>query len=380
MKILFFGTYFYPYLSGITTYPLFLLSHFANKHAVTALTFNHEENTFSEETIKNIHVKRMPYLLKISKGYISFKSWKYFFQEVQKNDIVFLNIPNAEGLILALLAKILKKKVIALFHCRVASGNDLLSKIIESALNVVVWWQLFLSDKIIVYTHDYFENLFWEKIFRRKTEQVYPPVINQKIDTQFYSQLDQKKEKKYWIGFAGRVSREKGIEYLIEALSKLVIPQPFELVFAGPFGDQVVGENSYYKTIKILLEKRKIPHRFLGTLRAGKLRAFYEAVDVLVLPSINGTEAFGMVQIEAMLAGTPVVVSDLPGVRVPVHATGMGKVVPPKDVLRLRRALKQVLRNKSEFSTLPMKNTVTKTFSSRQTFSFFDGLLKKYEV
>ena len=64
---------------------------------------------------------------------------------------------------------------------------------------------------------------------------------------------------------------------------------------------------------------------------------FFGAIDVLVVSSINSTESFGLVQVEAMLCGTPVVATALPGVRQPVMMTGMGKVVPVADAACARR-------------------------------------------
>jgi glycosyltransferase involved in cell wall biosynthesis len=64
---------------------------------------------------------------------------------------------------------------------------------------------------------------------------------------------------------------------------------------------------------------------------------------VLALPSTNWTETFGMVQIEAMLCGTPVVASDLPGVREPVEVTGFGKLAGAGSVVDLAASLSEVL-------------------------------------
>ena len=50
------------------------------------------------------------------------------------------------------------------------------------------------------------------------------------------------------------------------------------------------------------------------------MSSFYKSIDLLVLPSINQTEAFGMVQAEA-IAGTPVIAGNLPGVRIPIKLT-----------------------------------------------------------
>ena len=66
--------------------------------------------------------------------------------------------------------------------------------------------------------------------------------------------------------------------------------------------------------------------------------------DVLVFSSLNSTESFGIVQIEAP-AGTPILASDLPGVRQPVLRTGMGKIVPIRDSKALAMAVIEVLKD-----------------------------------
>jgi glycosyltransferase involved in cell wall biosynthesis len=57
---------------------------------------------------------------------------------------------------------------------------------------------------------------------------------------------------------------------------------------------------------------------------------------------VNAFEAFGIVQVVAMRAGVPAVVSDLPGVRTVVGTTGFGEVVPPGDVRELTAALRRL--------------------------------------
>jgi glycosyltransferase involved in cell wall biosynthesis len=71
--------------------------------------------------------------------------------------------------------------------------------------------------------------------------------------------------------------------------------------------------------------------RFLGFLPDEALSDFYASLDVFVLPSVNPLEAFGIVQVEAMMCGVPSVASDIPGVRTPVQNTGFGEIVAPRD-------------------------------------------------
>ena len=77
------------------------------------------------------------------------------------------------------------------------------------------------------------------------------------------------------------------------------------------------------------------------------MAAYYPNLDVLVVSSLNSTEAFGLVQIEAMLNNVPSVASALPGVRRPVQMTGMGKVTPIGDVKALAQAILEILADPS---------------------------------
>ena len=72
-------------------------------------------------------------------------------------------------------------------------------------------------------------------------------------------------------------------------------------------------------------------------------------LDVCTLPSTNRTEAYGMVQLEAMSCGTPMVTSNLPGMRQPVLMTGMGKLFLAQDEKKLTEAILDVLNNPDGF-------------------------------
>ena len=79
------------------------------------------------------------------------------------------------------------------------------------------------------------------------------------------------------------------------------------------------------------------------------MAAFYPNIDMLVIPSLNSTEAFGLVQIEAMLNGTPSIASNLPGVRQPVLRHEMGRVIPIGDSEALAKAAIEIAVNKKAF-------------------------------
>ena len=132
------------------------------------------------------------------------------------------------------------------------------------------------------------------------------------------------------VGFVGRLVAEKGIPVLAEAMRRVRdVVAGAELVVAGE-GDAVAGGGLGAELRALLADEPWV--RFTGHLDDEDLPAFYSAIDVLALPSIDPLEAYGMVQVEAMLCGTPVVASDMPGVRVPIARTGMGRLAPPGDL------------------------------------------------
>jgi glycosyltransferase involved in cell wall biosynthesis len=79
------------------------------------------------------------------------------------------------------------------------------------------------------------------------------------------------------------------------------------------------------------------------------MAAYYPNLDVITVPSLNSTEAFGLVQIEAMMNGVPSVPSALPGVRQPVKMHGMGVVSEIGNSESLANAILEVLNNKEKY-------------------------------
>jgi len=153
------------------------------------------------------------------------------------------------------------------------------------------------------------------------------------------------------IGMVARFASEKGVEVLLNALPDILEAHPETLVeFVGPY-ENIPGEEHYYDRLKPLIDRyvQSGHWHFTGPLNALELAAYYPNLDVHVLPSLNSTEAFGLVQIEAMMNGVPCVASNLPGVRQPVLIHGMGKVFEIGDSKGLAEAVNEVLQNHSAY-------------------------------
>src|SRR4029434_5447130 len=138
-------------------------------------------------------------------------------------------------------------------------------------------------------------------------------------------------------------------EYLLRALPELLSAFPdARVVFTGAYKD-TVGEEDYWRRLTPMLERHRERIVFLDLLPLEAMPSFFALCDVVAVTSLNSTEAFGMVQVEAMLCGTPVVATDLPGVREPVRRTGMGRIVPPRDPDALAAALLEVIRDRASY-------------------------------
>jgi glycosyltransferase involved in cell wall biosynthesis len=144
---------------------------------------------------------------------------------------------------------------------------------------------------------------------------------------------------------AARFAAEKGVEVLLDAMPKILEKFPnAQVLFAGQH-QEVMGEQIYAdRLMPRIREFQDGGHwKFLGVLNPEQMAAFYPNLDALVVPSLNSTEAFGLVQIEAMLNNVPCVASALPGVRQPVRMHSMGEVAEIGSANDLADGLLKVL-------------------------------------
>jgi rhamnosyl/mannosyltransferase len=133
--------------------------------------------------------------------------------------------------------------------------------------------------------------------------------------------------------FVGRLVYYKGVHVLIEAAKQW--PGSIAIVGQGPLETELRAD-----VARRGLEERV---RFVGRVGDDDLPAYYQACDALVLPSIARTEAFGVVQIEAMAAGRPVISTNLPtGVPWVNRDGASGLVVAADDADALGAALVKI--------------------------------------
>lgn len=143
--------------------------------------------------------------------------------------------------------------------------------------------------------------------------------------------------------FAGRIIPTKGIHVLMRAMQVVARRYPgCVLVIAGGASIGTSKQTAYMEKLQALARKGKFKTIFLKSVKHEKMPDYYLAADVLVCPSTGG-EAFGLVNVEAMATGLPVVGSNVGGIPEVVTPQQSGLLVPPKAHLALGKALCSVL-------------------------------------
>jgi glycosyltransferase involved in cell wall biosynthesis len=135
-----------------------------------------------------------------------------------------------------------------------------------------------------------------------------------------------------------------------------------EFWLAGDY--KAVAGGSIYESLQEAISSLNGKVKVLGKLSEEDLVRFYSEIDLLLLPSTNRFEAFGMVQMEAMTFGALVVTSDMPGVRETVLRTGMGELAQPGSVASLVEAIKRALIIRARTSRDDVARALSREFSN----------------
>ena len=355
MKILTVLTYYRPHTSGLTIYAERLARAFAKRgHEVTVMTTQYDKSLPREETLDGLKIIRVPVAVRISKGVLAPAFGLVATKLVARHDVVQLHLPQFDAPGVAFRARLFGKPAVLTYHCDL----DLPSGLFNRVVNTVVHFQNnmagMLANHIVTYTQDYADNSAYLTRFRNKLTPILPPVelpAPPPNAAAAFASAHETASRRPVIGMATRFASEKGVEILLDALPAVLTKYPHaQVLFAGQY-QNVMGETAYFERLRPQIQKYEASGhwKFLGNLDPIQMAAYYPNLDVLVVPSLNSTEAFGLVQVEAMLNGVPCIASALPGVRRPVQMHKMGEVTPIGDAPALADALLKVLNDRGKY-------------------------------
>ncbi len=316
MKILHVGKYYPPFSGGIENFMADLLPLQANPpdepaNQVCALVHNHVFSPRVQvETINNIRVVRVPSYGRLLYAPVSPAFGYYLTQELKyfKPDIIHVHMPNTSAF--WLLSSSLAKEIpwIIHWHSDVVSTN--LSKLFALAYQIYSPLEQALlknSQNIIATSPNYLHSSRALNNWTDKTL-IIPLGLAEKQASVSHHDLQKATQlwgvDKFRLLSIGRLTYYKGHQYLIQAMQHLADCQLI-----------IVGHGEEKNTLQRQIKSLKLANRvtLCGKQSDEMLHALLNSCDLFCLPSIERTEAFGLVLLEAMHYAKPTLVSDIPG-------------------------------------------------------------------
>ncbi len=335
LKILQVNKLYFPVTGGIERVVQQIAEGLKDKTDMEVLVCRERGKSVTEE-INGVKVYRAGSLGVLFSMPISLAFFRMLRKLAKDKDVLHFHMPFPLGDLACLLSGY-KGKVIIWWHSDIVRQKKLMK-----LYRPIMEWLLKRADVIIVATQGHIDGSDYLPKYRNKCVIIpfgVEPVIEQKGE-QYLKKAAAIHKDKISLLFVGRLVYYKGCEVLLKAIGKV---EGIELTLVGS-GEL---ENKLKEEAVMLGVESKI--HFRGNLNEQELNQVFEDCDVFVLPSILKSEAFGLVQIEAMAYGKPVINTDLPS-GVPYvsldHITGL--TVPPDDVQALADAIQWMVEHEEE--------------------------------
>ena len=320
--------YYHPHVSGLSEAARIWAEEAArNGLTVTVVCCRHDSSLPKRSSLNGVTIVRAPILCKFRNGLISplfpFIAIFHLFRSKVSN----LHLPMLEAGFISLFIQ--KSRLISVYQCDYVGPSNRLGKLIETVLDFSNKIALRRSAVKVVSSFDYSTHSRIAQSLNSAIE-MHPPFINRSKGNPTF-----RDGEGFHYGFVGRISKEKGIDLLIQSFQDCAEAND-RLLIAGK-GEIGLGES----VIELIRSMASTDNRIelLGFVEEERMNDYFASIDVLVFPSINMLEAFGIVQLEAISAGIPVIASDLPGVRTVIKNSGYGLLSKPGDVNDLTRAM-----------------------------------------
>jgi len=337
LNIVHFAKYYYPYSGGIENVTRSLANGVLSSgcYNVSVVCFEKNTQALSKDLVEGINVLRCPISFTFFSQPFSLRYLLACWSQAKNASVVHLHVPNFVALFAAFFIKFKNNKLLIHWHSDVLK-KGLLGKVLRPLEFVI----LRRANGIVVTSHIYMDASITLAPFKEKITVVpiglpdasqgcnaslLPPVLDSLIDGRKI------------ILAVGRLVRYKGFDVLIRAAQELNKDSVFVIVGDGPLQQELQQAIVYFGVEDCVL--------LAGRLSDTILHALLERAALYCLPSTYRAEAFGVVLLEAMAFGLPIVASDIPGSGVPwVNQHGItGLNVPVGDAPAFANAINMIL-------------------------------------
>jgi glycosyltransferase involved in cell wall biosynthesis len=378
LKILISLLYYVPHRTGLTIHIQRVAEELAQRgHEVTVLTARYKQSLPRDAQMHNgVRVVRLwvpP--IPISRGMIMPAYPWAALGLMMQHDVVWISTPMLETALTSILARIAGRKVVVTHHGDLILPEGAVNRMISGLMFNMYKFMARRSSRIVAYSQDYAHHSYYLQPFMEKVTPIYPPIHMPLPNPERARELrmEWSDEGGPIIGFSGRFVEEKRPDLLIRALEVVNKTYPnARIVLCGEY--DIPYENTWERH-QDLVKRYQDQLIFLGLKDDMQFMAdFYAACDVLALTS--DSECFALVQVEAMLSGTPVVMTNTPGGRVPVQVTGMGRLAEAGSWQSIGEAIVEVLKNREKY-TYPREH-IEACFSFTETVDAYEAIFQEY--
>lgn len=343
MKILHIGKYAPPFFGGIENFMMDLSETCVEQgHQVAAIVHHHQfGGRFEQTQINGMSIYRVPTFGKLMFAPVSPLFGFYLNRVIDdfKPDILHLHLPNTSAFFALTLARAKALPWVVHWHSDVLGDNSpWFLKSFYPAYRIFESMVLRRADKVIATSTPYLTSSITLKPYQDKCQVISlgikaaPPFEAAQRDLGIAGQT-----RPLQLLVVGRLTYYKGHKYLIEAIGQLK-QQGLHNIQLNIVGD---GELKAALAKQIAQLGLSGQVKLLGKVSYQSLQQQFATADCLCLPSIERTEAFGVVLMEAAAVGLPAIVTDVPGSGMSwvVQQAETGLVVKTADVSSLMVAI-----------------------------------------
>jgi glycosyltransferase involved in cell wall biosynthesis len=306
-------------------------------HKIIVFTLDSPEVTRESGSKDSIQVKRLNPIIRYGLGALEPR----FFYDLNFFDAVIFHYPfYGANEVLWLGKTILRWKIPLAVHYHMdVAQNNLAGSVLSLPSRLTRKGLFRRADLVTCASLDYLMQSFLKPLYLNDPDKFLEIPFG--VDLSFFKPGKTQCKTKPSVLFVGGLDRAhyfKGVDLLLRAFSRV----------KSEFNNLViVGEGDMKTDYQKLAARLNISNQvvFYGSVPDDELVCIYQESDIFVLPSINRNEAFGLVLLEAMASGVPVIASDLPGVRKVFKEGEQGLLIKPGSVSSIENKLLYLAKN-----------------------------------
>lgn len=343
MKILQTPARFHPFVGGVENYVYYLCKKLGERGHDVAVICADDPRYLGKCNGYKFKVDRLHYVGMIANTNIT--PMLPFKLTMNDYDIIHTHLPtpwSADWSAFA--AEIKGKPLIVTYHNDISGSgvNGIIAKIYNQTLLRVL---LKKADRIIITHKEYLTSSAYLNSYSNKIE-----VVPVGVDTNKFRPLNIKEQlcDLFFLSVLDEFHRYKGLDDLLKALKIAKKENPMIRLIVG-------GNGKLMAEYKKMACHMGLEHNveFIGFIPDDKLTEYYNKSNVFVLPSTTSSqEGFGMVLLEAMACGKPVITTEIVGLSREIREYGAGEIIKPGDVHGLARAICDLINDRDKAKSM----------------------------